>query len=141
MSKKVQIILKNGIEYVYQPIHFKTAIMQEYYVGNDFIGLINKKNFDERELSELIHRAGVNGFMPKLVSELKEIIGIKGKDIKLYDGYEFGGSNDKGIDEVSFYFLIKRDNYDKVMKDIKYWSIAKGLDHLIYFDVKNIQYA
>src|SRR3990172_4746512 len=118
MSKKAQIILQNGIEYIYQPIHFKAGIMSEYYVGDAFLGIVNKRSFDEGELSGIIQIAGMDGFMPKLVLELKEVIGIKEGDKKMYDGYEFGRDKGKGIDEVNFYFLIKKDNYEKIMKDI-----------------------
>jgi hypothetical protein len=140
MSKKAQIIWEGGIEYIYQPIHFKADIMFEYYVGDIFLGITNKHIFYEGELSELCQRAGMDGFMPDLVRELKE--DVIGKSNQKYDGYEFGRNTDGGkIDEVNFYFLIKKENYEKIMSDIKYWSIAKSLDHLIYFDVKNIQYA
>jgi hypothetical protein len=141
MSKTAQVEIRNGVEYIYQPIHFKAGIMKEYYVGDSFVGIVDKKYFEPEELSDLIQRAGIEGFMPELVSELRSVIGVTGKDRKLYDGYEFGREIEKGIDEVIFYFLIKKENYEKIMRDIKYWSIAKNLDHLIYFDVKNIQYA
>lgn len=140
MSEKAQIVWEGGIEYIYQPIHFRADVMKEYYVGDIFLGITNKYIFDEGELSELCQRAGMNGFMPDLVRELKEdVIGVGNTK---YDGYEFGRNADGGkIDEVNFYFLIKKQKYEEVMSKIKYWSIAKGLDHLIYFDVKNIQYA
>ena len=141
MSKIAQVIVQNGVNYIYQPIHFRPDIMKEYYVGDTFIGIADRNCFEPEELSDLIDRAGIDGFMPELVSELKSIIGITVKNRKLYDGYEFGHQRDKEIDEVTFYFLIKKSNYKEIMSKIKYWSIAKSLDHLIYFDVKNIQYA
>jgi hypothetical protein len=140
MSKKAQVLWEDGIEYIYQPIHFKANIMLEYYVGDVFLGIADKCIFDEGELSELCQVAGMNGFMPELVRELKEdVIGVGNTK---YDGYEFGRNTDGGrIDEVNFYFLIRKSDYERIMSKIKFWSIAKSFDHLIYFDVKTVQYA
>ncbi len=140
MSKETQIVIEDGIEYVYQPIHFKADIMSEYYVGDIFLGISDKNIFDDGELSELCQKAGMDGFMPELVRELKEdVIGVGNSK---YDGYEFGRNKDGGrIDEVNFYFLIRKSDYERIMSKIKFWSIAKSFDHLIYFDIKSIQYA
>ena len=111
--------------------------MREYYVGDSFVGMNHKELFEEGELEALIKRAGIEGFMPSLVKELKEeVIGIKNQK---YDGYEFGREKGGGVDEVNFYFLIKKSQYDNAMNQIKYWSIAKGVDHLIRLDVRDAQ--
>lgn len=140
MKKDAQIVIERGVEYVYQPILFKPEIMQEYYVGNDFVGMDCIKNsFDEERLFGLMQVAGMDGFMPELVRELSE--SVIGTDNLIYDGYDFGREEGNGIDEVNFYFMIKKSEYAKIMDKIKYWSIAKGFDHLIRMDVKRFQYA
>ena len=138
-TTKAQIVSENGIEYVYQPIVFKPEIMQEYYVGNNFVGIDDKKDFGEEELLGRSQLAGIDGFMPELVKELTD--NVIGADNQIYDGYDFGRDEGRGIDEVSFYFMIKKSEYNKIMDKIKYWSIAKSFDHLILLDVRDIQYA
>lgn len=138
MKKDAQIIIENGVEYIYQPIFFKPEIMSEYYIGDAFIGIDSRKNIDSEELSGLAQMAGIDGFMPELVRELSD--SVIGADNLIYDGYDFSREEGYGIDGVSFYFMINKKNYEAIMSKIKYWSIAKGFDHLIHFDVKIIQY-
>ena len=139
MNGDPQIIIENGIEYIYQPILFKPEIMQEYYVGNTFVGMENKDFFVEGELSGMMQVGGMDGFMPELVKEIaNDVIGVNNQ---IYDGYDFSREEGRGIDMVNFYFLIKKSEYSKAMENINGWSILKGLDHLIRLDVKQIQHA
>lgn len=138
MKKDAQIVIEHGTEYIYQPIRFKPEIMREYYVGNTFIGMESREFFSEGELSGLMQVGGMNGFMPELVRELSEdVIGIGSF---IYDGYDFSRKEGFGIDEVNFYFLIQKSEYDRIIRKIKFWSEAKDFDHLIRLDVKEIQY-
>jgi hypothetical protein len=132
MIRDFKIIKEDGVEWISQPIHFNPTIMSEYYVGEHFIGVKIDEELKSGKLSDRAEKADVRGFMPKLVEELKWVIG-EGK--YKYDGYALGEN------EISFYFLIKKSEYNQIMNKIKYWAITKDFDAIISYDVKKVQYA
>lgn len=129
MGEFCQLIEKDGITYVYQPIHFNESIKNEYYVGDDFLNLNQEEELQSGELVDRIKEAGFYGFMPNLVKELTAIIG---KENHIYDGYEFGGN------EINFYFLITKKNYHSIMDKLTNWKSFKEYEKLMWFEIKKL---
>jgi hypothetical protein len=130
MNKVAQIVSKDGVDWVRQPINFTPDIMSEYYVGENFLDLNINEELKSGSLHARVERAGIDGFMPKLVDELKWIIG---EGNHRYGGYEFGK------DEICFYFMIRKDEYNQIMNKIKYWAIVKDFDEMISYHLKKVQ--
>lgn len=130
MNKAPKIIREGGVEWIYQSIHFSPQIMSYYYVGDYFLDLDINEELKSGQLHERIESAGIDGFMPKLVEELKSVIG---EGNYKYDGYEFGE------DEVNFYLLIKKSEYIEAMEKIKYWVIIADYEKIVSYDVKKVQ--
>ncbi len=127
MARKAQIITEEGIDYVYKEISFHTEIKDHYYAGDCFVGLkFNKEELEAGILSEAIEKAGMFGFMQKLVFELIAIIGTKS-----YDGYAFGE------DEINFYFLITKKSYSVIIDKLNAWREAKGFETVLRPIIKN----
>ena len=123
-----ETVLEDGIEWIYQLFDFSPRIMEEYYAGENFIALKLKEEFENGSLNQRIDESGLDGFMPKLVEELQWVMG---EGNNKFDGYSFGKN------EISFYFLIRKSEYAKIMNKIKFWAITKDLDKIISFKVKN----
>lgn len=130
MNRIGDIIRHHGMEWIAQSINFDHGIMSDYYVGEHFLNADIKKELSAGVLSARVESAGKDGFMPKLVEELKWIIGDGNYR---YDGYAFGEN------EINFYFLIRKAEYDQIMNKIKYWAIIKDFDDKMSYDLKKAQ--
>ena len=129
MNKEAQILKEDGIEYVYQPIHFKPEITNHYFAGDAFVGMNQKEELQGGKLPERIAEGGRDGFVPELIKELTEVIG---EENQKYDGYEFGE------DETNLYFLIKKEYYHLIMPALNGWKLSKGFKELMWFDIKDV---
>jgi len=130
MNQIGEIIRASGMEWIAQPINFDHKIMAEYFVGDCFLDLNIQEEMLTGTLRERAERAGVDGFMPKLVEELKWIIG---EGNYRFDGYAFG------LNEINFYFLIRKAEYNQIMNKIKYWAITKDFYEIISYDLKKVK--
>jgi len=130
MYRDTKIILEDGIEWIYQAIDFDPSIMSHYYAGEHFLSLNIKEEIENGRLMDRIEDTDDDGFLPKLLEDLKWVIG---KGNYKYDGYSLGKN------KVSFYFLIKKLAYTKIMNNIKYWAISQDLDGIISYDLKKVQ--
>ena len=73
--------------------------------------------------------SGTDGFMPKLVEELKNICG---EGNYVFDGYEIGE------EDFGLYFFIKEDLYNSLLKKVEHWSDYIGFCKLIWWESKII---
>lgn len=115
----------DGQDYIYHRFTFDTAIQEQTFVGNEFIGMNPADKSETMEIFERCVEAGRDGFMPNLVEEIKKVIG---EGNYMYDGYEIGQ------EDFGLYFFIKPDVYETAIKNVKLWSKAVGIDEFIWWE-------
>lgn len=130
MKDKWYIKKINGEKFIYHCFTFDPKIQEHTFLGDEFIGIDQESETrDPLRTYDRIVEAGREGFMPKLVEELKNIFG---EGNYVYDGYEIG-EDESSIFEFSLYFLIKVKLYKSLLKKVDQWSEHNGIKHLIHW--------
>jgi hypothetical protein len=133
MKDKWYIKKINGEKFIYHCFTFDPKIQEHTFLGDEFIGIDQESETrDPLRTYDRIVEAGREGFMPKLVEELKNIFG---EGNYVYDGYEIG-EDESSIFEFSLYFLIKVKLYKSLLKKVDQWSEHNGIKHLIHWEEK-----
>lgn len=112
-------------DYIYHRFTFDTAIQEQTFIGDEFIGMNPADKSETMEIFERCVGAGRDGFMPNLVEEIKKVLG---KENYIYDGYEIGE------EDFGLYFFIRAELYDSLLKKVKLWSEAVDVDKFIWWD-------
>jgi len=109
--------------HIYQAFIFDNRIKERFSTGKSFLAYRDNMNKDELvDLAHDIVDEGIEGFMPKLVSEIESLLG-EGNFI--YDFWEFGP------DCFSLYWWIDKSVYNKKMEIISKWVEYNEMDGLI----------
>ena len=129
MQDKWYIKVIDGKRFVYHRFTFDPKIQEHTFIGNEFIGMDHVEETRNLKMFDRVDDGGTDGFMPKLVEELKNICG---EGNYVYDGYEIG-EEDFGV-----YFFIKEDLYNSLLKKVEHWSNYNGFSKLIWWESKII---
>ena len=122
----------NGENFIYHCFSFNPEIQGHTYLGDEFIGMDQTAETRNLTMFDRVVDAGPEGFMPRLVDELKKIFGEGNFE---YDGYEIG-EDEHNIFEFNLYFFIKESLYESLLKKVEQWSKYHGFRELISWDVK-----
>ena len=109
-------------EFIYHAFYFDLPVLKQVYPGDYFVGYNHDEELQYLKPVERIVDAGIDGFTPHLVTELKSIIG---HGYYHYDGYELGH------DEFSHYFFIAKEVYTQSLEKVKQWAEFKEISHLM----------
>jgi hypothetical protein len=122
----------NDDNFIYHCFTFDPKIQEHTFLGEEFFGMDQSVEREALRTFDRIVDAGPEGFMPQIVSELKEIFG---EGNYKYDGYEIG-EDERRIFEFNLYFFIKKSLYDALIKKVELWSELNGFRNLISWQNK-----
>jgi hypothetical protein len=129
----ISIFMKfiEGSMYIHQSFHFTWEMTDKTFIGSEFIGLDPKHAFDEPEaLFDMMEDAeNKDGFMPKLMADLK---GLIGDNNYIFDSYGIG---EDGFDLM---FYIKEIIYKYKLKVINDWKKYNNFDRIMHFKEKKL---
>lgn len=111
---------------VYQVFEFNDKVQEHFYKGDSFIGM--QPNVSANELNHRVMASGREGFMPELVSRMKETIHI--------DNCHFYGFHIHPMQHTFLlFFYIKKSAYEESMQQLEKMFVHEGIGDLVKFEL------